>query len=107
MAGPDARISRNGRGYKRSLPLSLSQSAAGRGRRYFPSDEHIRDNIQLVCQWVNRAKNNMANEEFKAVLLECLGSMEKVTVLKPGASNEEMIALLKSGKPYTLGNLDE
>ena len=41
------------------------------------SKGHVRDNIQLVCQWVNRAKNNMANEEFKDVLLECLETIKE------------------------------
>jgi len=32
------------------------------------SKGHVKGNIQLVCQWVNRAKNNMTNDEFKAIL---------------------------------------
>lgn len=32
------------------------------------SKGHVKNNIQIVCQWVNRAKNNMTNDEFIEIL---------------------------------------
>jgi len=36
--------------------------------RIDPSKGHVKGNIQIVCQWVNLAKNSFTNSEFKIIL---------------------------------------
>lgn len=50
-------------GHRFNAPLAVSIDRKDSTQGYVPG------NVQLVCQWVNRAKNNMSNEDFKSLLL--------------------------------------
>lgn len=50
-------------GHRYNAPLAASIDRKDSTQGYVPG------NVQLVCQWVNRAKQHMPNEDFKALLL--------------------------------------
>lgn len=75
-------------GHRFNAPLAVSIDRKDSSLGYVPG------NVQLVCQWVNKAKGNMANDDFKALLMYTRQNFEFVHSKWSGAD------LGNPGRPF-------